>query len=68
MNCYILIGHEPVKAGFDEWLRWFATADRRVDFTDYNTVTVSTVFLGVDHSFGDGSPMLFETMIFGGKG
>lgn len=28
---------------------------------------VSTVFLGIDHNFGDGAPLLFETMIFGGK-
>ena len=29
-------------------------------------ILVSTVFLGLDHGFG-GVPMLFETMIFGGK-
>jgi hypothetical protein len=28
--------------------------------------TVSTVWLGIDHSFGDGPPLLFETMVFGG--
>jgi hypothetical protein len=28
-------------------------------------VTVSTVFLGLDHSFGGGPPVLFETMVFG---
>ena len=27
---------------------------------------VSTVFLGLDHSFGGGPPLLFETMIFDG--
>lgn len=25
---------------------------------------VSTVFLGLDHSFGDGPPLIFETMVF----
>jgi hypothetical protein len=31
-------------------------------------VQVSTVFLGLDHNFGFGrKPLLFETMIFGGK-
>jgi hypothetical protein len=30
-------------------------------------VTVSTVFLGLDHNWGDGPPILFETMIFGGE-
>ena len=27
---------------------------------------VSTVFMAIDHQFGDGPPLLFETMIFGG--
>lgn len=27
--------------------------------------TVSTVWLGLDHSFGDGAPVIFETMVFG---
>lgn len=25
---------------------------------------VSTVWLGLDHSFGDGPPLIFETMVF----
>lgn len=29
-------------------------------------VDISTVFLGFDHGFGQGLPILFETMIFGG--
>ena len=29
-------------------------------------VSVSTVFLYMDHSFNGGTPLLFETMIFGG--
>lgn len=27
---------------------------------------VSTVWLGIDHGFGVGPPLIFETMIFGG--
>lgn len=27
---------------------------------------VSTVWMGMDHSFGRGPPLIFETMIFGG--
>jgi len=30
-------------------------------------VLISTVFLGIDHNFGSGAPILFETMVFGGK-
>ena len=31
------------------------------------TVHVSTVWLGLDHSFGDGPLLIFETMVFGGN-
>jgi len=31
-----------------------------------NDITISTVFLGLDHSFGADEPLLFETMVFGG--
>ncbi len=40
---------------------------RRVARSEFGPVSVSTVFLGMDHSFGGGLPVLFETMIFGGK-
>ena len=66
---YILEGKEPklVKDIF-EWGRWFETANRKVALTKLsNKVRVSTVFLGLDRSFGEGKPILFETMIFGGK-
>src|SRR5258706_13563526 len=46
--------------------RWFQTSDRHVAKTDFGDVRVSTVFLGFDRSFGQGPPLLFETMIFGG--
>ena len=39
---------------------------RRLNSTEKNGVLVSTVFLGIDHSFGNGEPLLFETKIFGG--
>jgi hypothetical protein len=29
-------------------------------------VAVSTVFLGINHNYTGGAPVLFETMIFGG--
>ena len=42
-------------------------ANRRIERTQINDeVHVSTVFLGLDHSFGEGPPLLFETMVFGG--
>lgn len=29
-------------------------------------VTISTVWLGIDHNWGRGEPIIFETMVFGG--
>ena len=33
-----------------------------------NKLRVSTVFLGLNHSFGEGEPLWFETMVFSAKG
>jgi len=38
----------------------------RVAHTTIGQVLISTVFLGLDHQWGDGPPLLFETMVFGG--
>jgi hypothetical protein len=35
--------------------------------TQIHDVSISTIFLGLDHSYGEGPPIVFETMIFGGK-
>lgn len=41
--------------------------DRRVALTDLGRLgRVSTVWLGIDHGYGEGPPLIFETMIFGG--
>jgi hypothetical protein len=50
-----------------EWGRLFDREKRKVAFTQVGDINVSTVFLGLDHSYGDGTPILFETMIFGGE-
>lgn len=50
-----------------KWSEWYG-ADRTVanDVID-NLVIVSTVFLGIDHSFSrDGAPLLWETRVFEG--
>lgn len=40
----------------------------RVAHTEIGNVRVSTVFLGLDHSFTEGGPpVLFETLVFGGE-
>lgn len=68
MSKYILDGKTPVKCNNTlEWARWYETADRSVAFTELNGARVSTVFLSLSHSFGEGEPLLFETMVFGGE-
>ncbi len=66
MRNYILDGHTPVACDdLMRWAQWFEKAERRVAFTDVAPgVQVSTVFLGMDHNWGEGPPVLFETMVF----
>lgn len=66
---YILEGKEAKSVDLMTWAKWFENFEnRRVDQTIINPeIRVSTVFLGLDHSFGDGPPLLFETMIFDGE-
>ena len=62
---YILEGRTPVPCpDLLGWARWLETADRRVALTEHELFRVSTVFLGLDHRFGRGPPLLFETMVF----
>lgn len=68
MTNYILDGHKVMPASDTlEWARWFEKSSRKVAQTDVDGVNVSTVFLGIDHRFGgQGPPIVFETMVFGG--
>lgn len=54
-----------------KWGAWFEDDDNRRVRHDTCTdisIRVSTVFLGLDHSFSDAvDPILWETMIFGGE-
>lgn len=62
---YILDGKEIVPASLWEWARWYGSADRHVAQVQIGQYWVSTVFLGLDHNhWGEGAPLLFETMIF----
>ena len=64
---YILDGKRAVKCtDLRVFGQWFETADRRVALETIGEAQVSTVFLGFDHSYGEGPPLLFETMVFGG--
>jgi hypothetical protein len=66
IGTYILDGHKPVPAATLVWAKWFEGRSRHVAQEMIGDVRISTVFLGLDHSFGNGPPLLFETMVFGG--
>lgn len=55
----------------EEYREWDKSPEgekaRRVAEDFVNGIRVSTVFLGLDHSHGYGSPLLWETMTFGGE-
>lgn len=57
---------DPKPVDFSEWAAWFGTANRAVKQEQVGKYFISTVFLGLDHQFGDGPPLLFETMVFPG--
>ena len=62
-SLYILRGRIPVAATWNEWAKWFQTANRIVAETSYHDTLVSTVFVGID-TFG--LRLVFETNVFGG--
>ena len=66
MNCYKL---DENKKAVPCTLNEFSDglSDRVMKQEAIGEAKVSTVFLGLDHNFMGGEPVLFETMIFGGK-
>jgi len=60
---YILKGREVEVVDLDTWARSIE-GDRRVGYDEIDGKRVSTVFLGLNHQFGSGPPLLFETMVF----
>ena len=65
---YVLENHKVIPADKMTWERMMKNPEtRRVAETIIGEAYVSTVFLSLDHSFGSGPPLLFETMVFGGK-
>jgi len=68
MKKYILDGKVPVPC--DDVLSWgkeYEKQDRKVAQNKIGDANISTVFLALDHNWGEGPPILFETMVFGGK-
>jgi len=67
---YYVLGVDGRPVGVDDvevWRQWMQTAARTVAVDATPDGRVSTVFLGLDHGWDDGAPVLWETMIFGGS-
>ncbi len=65
MRTYKLVNKVPVRCDVDDYTQ---DIDRVIAKDVFGEVTISTVFLTWDHSFGGGEkPILFETMVFGGE-
>ena len=62
-------GMDGQPISWDEAMRLFEEdRDKRiVEQTMVGDIKVSTVLLVINHNFGDGPPLIFETMIFGGE-
>lgn len=60
--------HNVVPTSSHEVNEWLGRdKERRVDRHKVGGVIVSTVFLCLDHAFGGGPPVVFETLVSGGE-
>lgn len=63
---YQLVDKEPVRCTFAEYAQNMQSESNRIVMqTQINALLISTIFTGIDYSFGTGEKRLFETMIFG---
>jgi len=64
-------GEPRVETDLMTWARWIEdkmrNGGKHVADVMICGARVSTVFLGIDHSWGKGPPILWETMVFGGR-
>ncbi len=67
MGQYILNDQgEPVPCpDLMTWGMWMETVNRHVGDEVIDGIRISTVFLGLDHRYNNGPPILWETMTFG---
>jgi hypothetical protein len=63
---YILVDKKTVPCTLWAWSNYFKKKDRVLQQTHVGKAMVSTVFLGINHRFGAGLPLLFETLVFDG--
>jgi hypothetical protein len=60
-------GKTPVETDLMTWAKWMESRQNmHLGDDTIEGVRISTVFLGLYHSFGGNVPVLWETMVFGG--
>lgn len=67
---YILKNRVPVPVtNISDWLEWISSniTQGTVAKSNFNSIKIATVFLGIDIDSSLDSPMLFETLILGGQ-
>ena len=47
-----------------DWAIWLQQTDNHVGYDEISGFIVSTVFMGINHTWGRGRPHWFETMVF----
>lgn len=73
IGTYVLYGRRTIKCRDTlKWVRSFKKCRKHVADETINGIRISTVFLGTDYGIGrifnkKIPPILFETMVFGGK-
>ena len=68
MDYYILDGEKVIPChDLRDWAMAMTKSNTSVARNEIRETIVSTVFLGIDHAFDAGKPLLFETMVFGGE-
>lgn len=71
-NRYYILDEDNNLVGTDDvlvWGEWVEKSDRKIAITyvpipGHGDAYVSTVFLGLNHAYNDGPPVLWETMVF----
>ncbi len=63
---YKLVNQEPVRCSLEEYAKYMQLESNRIiKQTEVKKLIVSTIFTGIDYSFGLAEKKLFETIIFG---
>ncbi len=74
MNMFYTLddNNDVAPCDLEEWAKLYGEPygrqRRRVDSIDIDDKHISTVFLGIDHNYFGGKPLLFETMVFNAPG